>query len=342
MQLAQCELEEIPALIGGFLLLRMLDLSDNKLEAIPSDIGNCFSLKKLNISSNKITNIPEELAQLIHLKEFYFYSNRIVELPEWVGKMNLTNLNGFNNKILHLPLTLGGLSDLFGSLMNALGAEGARKSAARSSALRSSALRSSAARSSVERRPAAIANWRSVTILNLFDCRLLQLPSLGHLESLQELRLFNNNLEVVPDLGTKLGSLRVVEINKNRISALPLSFFSGLRALEKINLAHNSIDAVPVGINCPKLEHFLINNNNLTELPPDLPLWPSLRVLFVNVNQLQRLPETFLQNTQIERINLSRNSRLTVPSKHILQHLKKVIEGKPAALGAKYWAPDSL
>ena len=109
--------------------------------------------------------------------------------------------------------------------------------------------------------PAAIANWRSVTILNLFDCRLLQLPSLGHLESLQELRLFNNNLEVVPDLGTKLGSLRVVEINKNRISALPLSFFSGLRALEKINLAHNSIDAVPVGINCPKLEHFLINNN---------------------------------------------------------------------------------
>jgi internalin A len=316
LQLAQCELEEIPALIGGFLLLRMLDLSDNKLEAIPSDIGNCFSLKKLNISSNKITNIPEELAQLIHLKEFYFYSNRIVELPEWVGKMNLTNLNGFNNKILHLPLTLGGLSDL--SELN----------------LSCNVI--------MQLPPAAIANWRSVTILNLFDCRLLQLPSLGHLESLQELRLFNNNLEVVPDLGTKLGSLRVVEINKNRISALPLSFFSGLRALEKINLAHNSIDAVPVGINCPKLEHFLINNNNLTELPPDLPLWPSLRVLFVNVNQLQRLPETFLQNTQIERINLSRNSRLTVPSKHILQHLKKVIEGKPAALGAKYWAPDSL
>jgi len=316
LQLAQCELEEIPALIGGFLLLRMLDLSDNKLEAIPSDIGNCFSLKKLNISSNKITSIPEELAQLIHLKEFYFYSNRIVELPEWVGKMNLTNLNGFNNKILHLPLTLGGLSDL--SELN----------------LSCNVI--------MQLPPAAIANWRSVTILNLFDCRLLQLPSLGHLESLQELRLFNNNLEVVPDLGTKLGSLRVVEINKNRISALPLSFFSGLRALEKINLAHNSIDAVPVGINCPKLEHFLINNNNLTELPPDLPLWPSLRVLFVNVNQLQRLPETFLQNTQIERINLSRNSRLTVPSKHILQHLKKVIEGKPAALGAKYWAPDSL
>ena len=104
-------------------------------------------------------------------------------------------------------------------------------------------------------------------------------------------------------------------------------------------LNNNSIESIPVGINCPKLSSFLIASNLLTELPPDLPLWPSLRVLFVNNNQFTRLPETFLQNTTIERVNLARNNKCAVPSKHIVQHLKKLVEKKP---GGKLFAPDTL
>lgn len=104
-------------------------------------------------------------------------------------------------------------------------------------------------------------------------------------------------------------------------------------------LNNNSIESIPVGINCPKLESFLISSNLLTELPPDLPLWPSLRVLFVNNNQLVRLPETFLQNTTMERINLARNNKCAVPSKHILTHLKRLVETKD---GGKFFAPDTL
>ena len=136
-----------------------------------------------------------------------------------------------------------------------------------------------------------------------------------------------------------LSNLKIIELNKNRITALPLNFFNGLKSLERIVLNNNSIETIPVGINCPKLESFLISNNLLTELPPDLPLWPSLRVLFCNNNQLTRLPETFIQNTWIQRINLARNNKCTLPSKHILQHLKKLIEKKD---GGKYWAPDTL
>ena len=63
-----------------------------------------------------------------------------------------------------------------------------------------------------------------------------------------------------------------------------------------------------------------------------------LRVLFVNNNQLTRLPETFMQNTSLERLNLSRNNKCAVPSKHILQHLKKLLDGKEG----KFWPPDTL
>ena len=44
------------------------------------------------------------------------------------------------------------------------------------------------------------------------------------------------------------------------------------------------------------------------------------------------------QNTWIERVNLSRNSKCAVPARHILMHLKSVCEKNKG----KYWAPDTL
>ena len=110
------------------------------------------------------------------------------------------------------------------------------------------------------------------------------------------------------------------------------------QGLERINFNSNNIESIPVGINCPKLESFLISQNSLTELPPDMPLWPSLKILFANANSLNRLPETFLQNTWIQRINLARNSKCSTSSKHILTHIKQVTEKNKGM----YWAPDTL
>lgn len=182
LQLAQCELEELPPLIGGFYLLRLLDLSDNKLEELPPDIGSCYSLTTLNVSTNQIKVLPDEIAQLIHLENFMFYSNKIVNLPEWVGSLQLLTMNGFNNRILKLPLALGKLREiteinLAANVMMQLPSE-------------------------------CLEDWRNVRILNLYDSRLMKLCSLAGLESLEELRLFNNNLEDVPELGGRLHNLK--------------------------------------------------------------------------------------------------------------------------------------
>jgi len=223
----------------------------------------------------------------------------------------LTELNMFNNKILKLPAVLGELKLV--TEMNF-------------------------AANVIMQIPAeSVSSWTAVRVLNLYDCRIIKIASLTHLHELEELRLFNNNLEDLPDIGFK-PKLRIVELNKNHISVLPLQFFTGLKGLERITFNSNNIESIPVGINCPKLESFLISQNSLTELPPDMPLWPSLKILFVNANSLNRLPETFLQNTWIERINLARNSKCTASSKHILQHLKKITESNKGM----YWAPDTL
>ena len=312
LTLKECEMEELPPLIGMYYLLKYLDLSHNKLEEIPPDIGSCYSLTCLNVSNNQLKTIPAEIVQLVHLESLYIFSNQITTLPETIGSLKLTEFNAFNNRILKFPDGLGKLETTV--KMNL------------------------AANVVMQFMPEYLSTWRNVQILNLYDCRIVKLAPLGHIEQLEELRLFNNNLEEMPDLGTRLTKLKVVELNKNKITKLPLAFFSGLKALVRINLAQNQIKQIPVGIACPQLESLIISQNHLTELPPDLPLWPKLKIFFVNANSLLKLPETFLQNNMLERINLARNSKCAIPSKHILEHLKKVI----AANKGKYWAPDTL
>ena len=119
---------------------------------------------------------------MIHLEKFYFYSNKIVNVPDWVGDLPLTGINGFNNKILKLPLTLGKLRELDEANF--------------------------AANVMMQLAPEVIENWRHVKILNLYECRLIKLCSLANLENLEELRLFTNNLEEVPEIGTRLNKLR--------------------------------------------------------------------------------------------------------------------------------------
>jgi leucine-rich repeat protein SHOC2 len=310
--LSNCEMEEVAPLIGMFYLLRTLDLSGNKLEEIPPDISGCYSLTLLDVSGNNLKTLPEEIGALIHLEKLLAFSNEITVLPDTLQNLPCLEFNVYNNKLLKVPMSLGSMEPC--RFMNL-------------------------AANVIMQVPAeAMANWRNVQILNLYDCRVLKIGSLAHMRELAELRLFNNNLEELPDLGTEDNKLRIVELNKNRITTLPLLWFKGFKVLERLVLSQNLISSIPIGISCPELAAIMISQNSLTELPPDLPLYPKLRVIFVNANSLQRLPETFLQNSQLERVNLARNSKCAQNSKVVLEHMKKVT----AANGGKYWAPDTL
>merc|ERR1711907_812452 len=97
----------------------------------------------------------------------------------------------------------------------------------------------------------AVENWTSVEILNMFQCRIMKIASLGHMQNLTELRLFDNNLTDFPDFGPGLPNLVVLELNKNQIKVLDVSNFKNLEKLEKLNLSNNQIEEFPSGLNCP-------------------------------------------------------------------------------------------
>jgi len=266
----------------------------------------------LNFSSNQIKVIPEEIQQLIYLEKLLCYSNKIVTIPDWLGNMPLEELNIFNNKVLKISPALGKLKQVTEMNLSA---------------------------NVIMQLPyESMEEWTSVQVLNVFECRIMKLGSVGHMQQLEELRLFNNNLTEMPDFGDGLPNLRILELNKNRISSLTLSDLKGVENLEKLVLNNNEITSIPSGLNCPKLEHMLLASNLLTTVPPDFPLMPSLKVIFLNTNQLTSLPETFMQNKKLERVNFSMNSKLKNTSLHILSHIKKTCDANKG----QYWSPDNL
>lgn len=311
--LKECEIEELPELIGMYYLLRELDVSENKLVELPPDVGSCWSLQLLDFSSNQIRIIPDEISQLPYLRTLKCHNNKITELPEWVGEMDLIEVNCFNNKILKVPETMGQLVtatslNLANNVCMQLSDE-------------------------------MMAGWGALKTLNLYDCRLVKIGGFSHFLNLESLRLFNNHLTAVPHFGGKtLPQLKLLELNKNEITDVPLSFFKSLPAMTRCNLSTNKLETIPSGIDCPKLEWLLLANNNLVALPPDLPLLPSLRVLFLQGNQLNELPETFIRAKTLARVNLAKNNKLTQTSMHIMVSVKKQCD----ANRGQYWSPDTL
>lgn len=193
--------------------------------------------------------------------------------------------------------------------------------------------------------PTAMTNWQNVTILNLFDCRLEKMAPIGHCSSLEEIRLSGNGLTAPPDFNGKvLPKLTLIKIRKNDISELPLAFFRAMPAAEEVDLSHNRITDVPSGIDCPNLERLSLGNNKLTSLPPDLPLLPSLKVLILEANFLDTLPETFVQAKHLKAVALSRNHMLLRTSMAICVHIEKALHknnGQYWAPDGQYWAPDT-
>ena len=108
---------QIPAELGRFSALQILDLRDNRLRgSIPSDLGDLASLEQLLLHGNRLEGeIPSELGRLAALRYLWLGDNLLEGvIPSEVGNLgNLRELELFSNRLTgSIPSTVGSLTSL--------------------------------------------------------------------------------------------------------------------------------------------------------------------------------------------------------------------------------------
>ncbi|XP_070944639.1 nyctalopin [Macaca nemestrina] len=150
--------------------------------------------------------------------------------------------------------------------------------------------------------------------LDLAACRLFSVPErlLAELPALRELAAFDNLFRRVPGALRGLANLTHAHLERGRIEAVASSSLQGLRRLRSLSLQANRVRAVHAGAfgDCGVLEHLLLNDNLLAELPADaFRGLRRLRTLNLGGNALDRVARAwFVELAELELLYLDRNS----------------------------------
>lgn len=108
-----CQLKHFPSEILELAdTLEILDLSDNQLSELPEKFSELKKLKIAFFSDNQFKVFPEVLAKCPNLTMIGFKSNQIHTIPEQAFPIHLQWLILTNNKINHIPESIGHCSRL--------------------------------------------------------------------------------------------------------------------------------------------------------------------------------------------------------------------------------------
>ena len=160
---------------------------------------------------------------------------------------------------------------------------------------------------------------KALKSLRMNGCNLKSLPKklLIDAKNLQELNLFRNQLDDLPDL-TKNIDLKVLNLKSNSILNLQKRTFRNNQNLKVVDLSNNAIKSIPKGLflHNGKLENLTLANNGLTltldnaDSLIDKDAHATLRHLKLQNNEisLNVLPQSWTYWRVIETVNLSNNS----------------------------------
>jgi len=259
-----------------------LDASENELPELPAAIGELTALTSLDVSDNKLTTFPAEIGQLTAPKELLAYKNEIKELPKEFGDLSSLNvLNLFNNKLKKVPNELGKLTEL--QEVNISGNK------------------------MMMIMDAPMAGWSKVTNLQLSGNNLVRLGSLAVMVNLEELRLYDNNLEDMPTIAANMPALSVMEVHKNRFSTMPDEYFTATPALTRLTINNCQLTTLPSSLlGLSGLVNLQAFENAITTLPAGA--WPlKIETLFLHGNTgLTALPSEIGDLTALSRANFSK------------------------------------
>jgi len=286
-----------------------LDVSEKGLTELPPLSA---TITKLEASDNNITAIGPEIAKGTGLEELLLYKNKIKTVDPAIAELkNLKTLNLFNN-------ISGGLAKLPWPQLGTL------------SKLEELNL---AANKMMMIPDPAFAGLSSLKILSLNDNRLVRLGSLAPCTALEELRVYNNNLEEMPELGMS-PELKILEINNNRVAKIAPGYFANTPALERLVANKNFIETISASLaGCMSLQFLQLQEQQEGKLAAfedaDWGALQKLETLFLQGNPNLSVPDAFNKCKSLKRVNAG-----TSAADALNDQFKKLALAQP---GGKWW-----
>ncbi|KAG8439728.1 hypothetical protein GDO86_005775 [Hymenochirus boettgeri] len=138
----------------------------------------------------------------------------------------------------------------------------------------------------------------------------IKASSMNHLHNLRELRLNNNELRIIPDLGPLSANITLFSLTNNKIEVILPEHLKPYQALETLDLSNNLITELRTGsFPALQLKYLYINNNQISTMQPGAfdNLSATLQVLKLNKNRITHIPSKMFKLSSLQHLELNRN-----------------------------------
>ena len=276
IDLQRNKISSVPSELLVFRNVHHLDLSWNVIEVVSSVLGNLLFLELLDLSHNRVVELPTLIGNLGFLKVLRVNHNRLVDPPHSFGKLvNLTELDVSNNKFESIFNGSGNLKKL---------------QIFRCSSNRISFL------------PYEISETRSTLTTFDFSSNPVEFP--GPETQQQPLEIMLQYLHRFHSATTS-GSL---DISGFGLFHVPPSCFTAMTTITELDISRNYIEDLHPDIKAlQQLRKLDFHSNNMTSLPLELCLLPSLDTIISYDNELLAPPPEIIERGAL----------------HIMEYLKR-------------------
>lgn len=153
-------------------------------------------------------------------------------------------------------------------------------------------------------------SWIQQLDLSHNKLQSLNTSVIAKLQHLSEIKLNNNELDSIPDLGTAARNITTLLLANNRIGRIGTEQLRQMVLLETLDLSNNHLTELRTGGLPPvPLKNLYLNNNriSLLELGCFGNVSGTLQVLRLNRNKLSNIPAKLFQLPNLQHLDLSRN-----------------------------------
>ncbi|XP_032029093.1 leucine-rich repeats and immunoglobulin-like domains protein 3 [Hylobates moloch] len=204
-------------------------------------------------------------------------------------------------------------------------------------------------RQRLARLPEPLPPW--VARLDLSHNRLsfIKASSMSHLQSLREVKLNNNELETIPNLGPVSANVTLLSLAGNRIVEILPEHLKEFQSLETLDLSSNNISELKTAFPALQLKYLYLNSNRVTSMEPGYfdNLANTLLVLKLNRNRISAIPPKMFKLPQLQHLELNRNKiknvdGLTFQGLGALKSLKMQRNGVTKLMDGAFWGLSNM